>query len=65
VASGTIYGGEVIVRFNDQAGGMVVSDPAGNAEWTFLIPDAGVGLSVWVQACQQGLTTNVATTTIE
>jgi len=47
-----------------QAGGVMVSDPAGMATWNLFIPPAGAGKSVWFQAAQFGNVSNVVATRI-
>jgi len=48
-----------------QAGGMMMSDGGGTAEWVLYVPMAGAGRNVWFQACQYELTTNVVETSVD
>lgn len=43
---------------------MIMTDDFGAAMWEQIIPPSGIGLTVWFQACQFELTTNVAETTV-
>lgn len=48
-----------------QAGGMVTTDGAGDVSWSLPVPAGTAGTTVWFQAVQTGLTTNLWVTTIQ
>ncbi len=48
-----------------QAGGMVIADGLGQASWTLPVPPQASGLTVYMQSCQSGRTSNVLTVNVQ
>jgi len=48
-----------------QAGGTMTTDAAGNVSWSLPVPAGSTGTTVWFQAAQAGLTTNLWVATIQ
>ena len=53
------------LAFAKQAGAMLNTDSLGNATWNLPITPAAAGLTVWLQAVQSGVTTNLVSTVVQ